>query len=153
MEGKAAECINGFVLNGKNYVEALNLLKERFGSPQLLISTHMQSLLKLPHLTDRDDISKLVSFHNCIESSIRSLLAVGLDAKQYGPLLIPVILVRLPESMKLHVSRTLGRESWEIQPFLTCIKAEIDARESCLHLEFQRENFNAESPTSIAYKH
>ena len=62
------------MLNGRNYIEALNLLKERFGNPQLLISTHMQNLLILPRLTDGDDIEEL-SFHNAIESNIRSLLA------------------------------------------------------------------------------
>ena len=44
-------------------------------------------------------------------------------------------------------SRTLGRESWEIKPFLSCIKAEIDARGSCQYLNLNSEDCRVMTPS------
>ena len=98
-QGPAADCIQGFSLTSKNY-QAKKSLEERFGNPQEIISAHMNVLLKLSKLNN-DSVSRLSSFYNTIESHIRSLLAMGLHPSHYGPLLIPVILERLPDAIKL----------------------------------------------------
>ena len=67
----------------------------------------MNVLLKLPKLNN-DSVAKLTSFYNPIKSKIRSVMTMGLNPSQYGPLLIPVILERLPDSIKLIVTRKLG---------------------------------------------
>ena len=41
LEGPAADCIQGFSLTSKNYEEAKQILEERFGNPQIIISAHM----------------------------------------------------------------------------------------------------------------
>ena len=41
LEGSAADCIQGFSLTSKNYEEAKQILEERFGNPQIIISAHM----------------------------------------------------------------------------------------------------------------
>ena len=106
------------------------MLEERFGNTQVLISTHMNVLLKLPKLNN-DNVTKLTSLYNAVESNIRSLMTMGLNPSHYGPLLIPVILERLPDSIKLIVTRKLGKNNWHISDFINCIKEEIDARENC----------------------
>ena len=40
-QGPAADCIQGFSLTSKNYEEAKQILEERFGNPQIIISAHM----------------------------------------------------------------------------------------------------------------
>ena len=47
LDGPAASCIAGVGLTDGNYNTALDLLKNRFANPQLLISSHMDALLKL----------------------------------------------------------------------------------------------------------
>ena len=106
LEGPAADCIQGFSLASKNYEEEKQLLEERFGNLQVIISAHMNVLLKLPKLNN-DSVSSLSFFYNTIESNIRSLLTMGLSPSHYGPQLIPVILERLPDAMKLLISRKL----------------------------------------------
>ena len=69
----------------KNYIEARNLLEERFGNTQVIISARMNVPLKLPKLNN-DNVAKLTSFYNAVESSIRSLMTMGLNPSQYGPL-------------------------------------------------------------------
>ena len=45
--GIALQSIEGFPLSNENYDQAFALLKERYGNKQLIISTHMNNLIKL----------------------------------------------------------------------------------------------------------
>ena len=58
-------------------------------------------------------------------------MTMGLNLSNYRPLLIPVILERLPDSIKMIVTRKLGKNNWHISDFINCIKEEVDARENC----------------------
>ena len=69
-EGPSADCIQGISLTSKNYEEAKQLLEERFSNPQIIISAHMNVLLKLPKLNN-DSVSRLSSFDNAIESRFK----------------------------------------------------------------------------------
>ena len=140
LEGSAAECIQGFSLTSKNYKEAKKLLEEKFGNPQAIISAHMYVLLKLPKLHN-DSVSRLSSFYNTIESNIHSLLTIGLNPSYYGPLVIPVILERLPDAIELLITRKLGKNNWNILELVDCIKEEVDAREN---YKFSNEELDEE---------
>ena len=129
LEGPAADCVRGFSLTSKNYIEVRKLLEEGFGNTQVIISAHMNVLSKLPKLNN-ENVAKLTSFYNAIESNIGSLMMMGLNPSHYGPLLTPVILERLPDSIKLIVARKLGKNNWHISDFINCIKEEVDAREN-----------------------
>lgn len=45
--GEALGSVSGFTLTSENYKEAITLLQETYGNEQVLISAHMESLLKL----------------------------------------------------------------------------------------------------------
>ena len=64
---------------------------------------------------------------------------MGLNPSHYGSLLIPVILERLPDTIKLLITRKLGKNNWKILELIECIKDEVDARENC---EFSNEILN-----------
>ena len=140
LEWPAADCIQGFSLTSKNYEEAKQLSEERFGNPQAIISAHMNVLLKLPELNN-DSVSRLSSFYNTIESNICPLLTMVLNPSHYGPLLLPVISERLPDAIKLLITRKLGKNNWKILELVECIKEEVDARENC---EFSNEKLDGE---------
>ena len=69
LEGPAAECVRGFSLTSKNYIEAKKLLKDRFGNMQVIISACIKILLKLSQLNN-DNVTKLTSLYNLVESNI-----------------------------------------------------------------------------------
>ena len=69
LEGPAAECVRGFSLTSKNYIEAKKLLKDRFGNMQVIISAYINILLKLPQ-SNNDNVTKLTSLYNVVESNI-----------------------------------------------------------------------------------
>ena len=51
LEGTAFKTIQGLTLTDSNYDAAVSMLKERFGNPQQIISTHMEALLKVANCT------------------------------------------------------------------------------------------------------
>ena len=48
LEGAAAKAIQGLTLSDANYDSAVDLLVERFGKTQAIITAHMEELLKVP---------------------------------------------------------------------------------------------------------
>ena len=51
LEGQAARAIQGLTLSESNYQAAVEILHERFGKTQQIISAQMDELLKLPTCT------------------------------------------------------------------------------------------------------
>ena len=54
-------------------------------------------------------------------------LAISLD--QYGSLLIPVIMLRVPKDISLQIARHTSKEIWSISELLIIIKHEVEAQE------------------------
>ena len=55
LKGEASDAISGLVLSTENYREAIQVLKTRFGNEQILISAHMESLLKVSKIRSKLD--------------------------------------------------------------------------------------------------
>ena len=71
--------------------------------PQQVISAHMDELMKLPQC--QSDLPASLRFvYDNISVHVRGLSALGVTAEQFGSLLIPVIMSKLPEE----VARTCG---------------------------------------------
>ena len=67
-------------LTADYYKVAIDILKDRFGEPQLLISNYMDDLLKLPSVTSVHETKKLRELFNKIEINIRGLNAIGVES-------------------------------------------------------------------------
>jgi hypothetical protein len=129
LEGAAARAIQGLSLTSANYEHAIALLKERFGKPQRVITSHMDELLKIPSC-NKDNPSSLRYVYDKISIHVIGLESLGVSADQYGSLLIPIILDKLPSEIKLQVARKATGEIWEINELLMTIQAEVEAREA-----------------------
>ena len=68
-----ARAITGLPLTEDNYETAIDILRDRFGKPQLLISNHMEALMKLPIVSSVHETKKLRDLYGKIEINIRSL--------------------------------------------------------------------------------
>jgi signal-transduction protein with cAMP-binding, CBS, and nucleotidyltransferase domain len=99
-------------LNSENYQEAIEILKGRFGNEQILISAHMESLLRISKIASRDNIKELRMLYNHVESCVRNLKSLKLDTSGYGSLLIPILKDRLPDEITMIISRKFGEEIW-----------------------------------------
>ena len=59
LKDKALSSVKGLTLSNENYAQALNLLKERFGNPQVLISVHLDALIKIKKVKSVDNVEAL----------------------------------------------------------------------------------------------
>ena len=84
LTGDALNAISGMSSTNENYDSAIQILTERFGKKVVVISSHMDALMKLPVLADNDNTQKFRRVYDKIESHIRSLQGLGVESKNYG---------------------------------------------------------------------
>ena len=90
LAGDALRLQAGLALTTDNYEVALELIERRYGSKQVVISSYMDSLYKLPPIKT-DNVKELREFHDNVEINLRSLEAIGMEPESYGCLLIPIL--------------------------------------------------------------
>ena len=61
---------------------------------------------------------------------MRGLRSLGIGSDQYGSLLIPVIMSKMPPDIRLRIARETKSEVWKIDELLEVIKVEVEAREA-----------------------
>ena len=93
-------------MTNDNYENALKLLKYRYENNQVIISAHMNALVKLPKVRN-NDIHGLRKLYDYIESNIRNLLSPGIETSTHGTLIATLILEKLPQEIKLIVARNV----------------------------------------------
>ena len=129
LEGPAAATITGLALTKENYKIAVDLLRNRYGNKQVIISSHMDLLLKLSRVTLASDIKRVRDVYDKTEINVRSLQALRIKSEMYGSLLIPVMMEKIPEKFRLVVSRKMKSDTWDINELLWAFKQELEARE------------------------
>ena len=99
----------------------------------------MNQILKITKTIASHKAKELRDLYDEIESHVRSLISVGVHSDHYGPLLIPIVLDKSPDEIKLTINRKLGSNNWKIKEFMDILKVEIAARKSC---EFMKHTDN-----------
>ena len=141
IEGPPYSTIAGLALTDSNYEVAVKLLKERFGNRQLIINSHMDALLNVSGVTSSSNIKNVRTLYDTVEQHCRGLDALGVSSDSYGALLIPMLLRKIPEDMRLLVSRKVdGKEGLSLNFLLETFKREIEARERCAASDSHRES-------------
>ena len=131
LTGKAAETIAGLPLTSANYDSAWGLLEKQFGDKQRLIANFMNKLVKISSVAESRDVARLRGFLGQVEVIIRGLQSLSVDESTFGSLLIPILLEKLPEDIKLQVTRLISSEIWDLRELLQLLSKEIEAREKC----------------------
>jgi len=129
--GQALETISGLSLSSANYKEAIKILTERFGNPQVLISAHMDCLIRMSKVVHKNDIIPLRKLYNKIENCVRNLSALKLDASSYGSLLIPLLKDKLPDELNMTIARRFGSDLWTLERLMKFFNDELTAYENC----------------------
>ena len=66
---------------------------------------------------------------------MRAFRSLRINYEHFGPLLKSILLEKLRNTIKLQISRILGKENWNIEQFLSAINQEITARENFEYLK------------------
>ena len=109
LSGNALQNIEGMPLTSDNYIIAKDLLEKRCGNPQLIVSWHMNALLKLDKIVSAN-AKELRNIHDKVEINIRALNTTGVIPEHFEALLIPIVLEKLPNIVRLQISRKLGTD-------------------------------------------
>ena len=75
---------------------------------------------------------------------------MGVNSEQYGSLLIPIIMAKLPAEIRVQVARNTSQDVWEIDSLLDFIQGEIEAREISEKIKAATELVKHPSPLKKA---
>ena len=91
----------------------------------------MNKLLKLKRIASDRDKKAIWLFDDDIESHVRNLDRLGINSQEYGALLAPDIIERLPHQIKLITCRNIKDKIWDLTKILSVIKEELIKHENC----------------------
>ena len=154
LNGDALHAIAGFSSTNDNYKGASALLKNRYGNTQQIIPAHMNALVKMSSV-DNEDLSGLTKFFDYVTSHVRTLVTITVENRNYGSLLSPVILEKLPNELRLIISRNNNENDWNLTKIIDLLNFELKAREAYLlpsHTTAEGKNdFKFSSPSHTSY--
>ena len=129
LQGPALDAVSGLTLTATNYKEAVSVLEKRFGNKQQIVAKHMDILLNTDPVTSSNNLKGLRQMCDTIESQVRGLNSLGVAADSYGSLLSSVLLNKLPQELRLILSRGVGEDEWKLDRLMALLEEEVQARE------------------------
>ena len=84
--------------------------------------------MKIPACTV-DKPAQMRYIHDKVSVHVRGLESFGVNSEQYGSLLIPVIMAKLPNDIKVQIARRTTQDVWKIDTAQEIILKEVDACE------------------------
>ena len=127
----AAATIEGLALTSENYRTAIQLLEQRFRVKQVVINSHMDSLLKLQPVHSSTDTKGLRCLYDQIEAHVRGLKTLDVPDTAYGTFLLPILVSKIPDELRILLSRNMTDDSWELNTLLKNFCEELENRERC----------------------
>ena len=88
----------------------------------------MDEMLKITGCVN-DNASQLRAVYDRISNNIRGLESLGVSSNQYGRLLIPVIMSKMPPEIRVQIARNTAREVWDMSELLEVVLQEVEVRE------------------------
>ena len=128
LKGEAKQAVQGLSMTSKHYDAACKILKDRYGRKERIIFTHIQKLLNIT-IPAKCSVSVLWKLSDDLLAHTRSLEALGIDGDQYGVILTPLVLSRLPQDIRLEWSRDGEGHESDLGFLLTFLEKEIQRRE------------------------
>lgn len=96
LEGNAARTVHGLDA-------AVEMLQERYGKPQIIISEYMDEILKIQPCVEGGRLGPLRYVYDKISVNVRGLVSMGVSSKEYGSLLIPIIMSKRSSDVRLQI--------------------------------------------------
>ena len=135
-----------------NYEEAIEILHKRYKNKQVLVSTHMQKLDKLPRIKFCTVINKLRKTYDQFRVCVRNLKALNIDIITYGAILVPFLTGKLHSETIVVLSRNFQNDFWQLDGLLKILKRKDEAEQRSFSIgtsfEFEQEKRDRNYTTS-----
>ena len=128
----AKSAISGFSLTAANYGSAVQLLKRRFGKPSTIQRAHINELLSVQGVYRERETARLRALYDKIECHYRGLIALKVDEATYSSIVVPTLLEKLPESVRLTMTRGKNFKEWTMDDLLKHLLVEVELREEAV---------------------
>ncbi|GFY44065.1 DUF1758 domain-containing protein [Trichonephila inaurata madagascariensis] len=127
--GSALNTVEGFPISAKAHDEAVELLKNRFANPEILIQAHMNKILSLQFLKNSNDLRSFRKFVDNCNVQLRNLNSLGVSSANYGKILYPMLKL-IPSDLVLDYNKLQQKDSGsDIQQLLSFLTQSLTARE------------------------
>ena len=107
---------------------------------QKVMEVDMDDLLKLPDLGSNCQVKDLRAVLDQLTIHVRGLESLGISAQQYGSLLTPIVMSKLPPDVRLLDARNAKGSLLELGSIMQMLKG-VEAREASFSLKTQESNF------------
>ena len=121
--------ITGFALTSANYEAAVELLKKRFGKKTVIQRTLVNEMLNTRPVCNESDTARLPGLFDFLETKYRALQALNVDERTYCEIVVPMLLERIPESIRLTITRGKQYLEWTLKDLLDSLLTEVELRE------------------------
>ena len=126
LTGEAKNSVSGIFLSNENYQVAVELLKERYGDKQAVVTSHYTEMINLKQAPNNP--KGLRNLYNQVEKHLRSLKALDQDTDQ--DLFISMITSKLPKDVLVQLEVQKGaRNPWTVKELRERFNDYIAARE------------------------
>ena len=115
VEQPAKSSIAGFALTAVNYLAAVEVLRGRFGNKTVVQRAYINELLNVKPVFKANDTERLRNFFDTIET--------------YSEIVVPTVLNKLPEVVRLTITRDKEHLKWNVKDFVDALQAEVELRE------------------------
>ena len=128
------ESIRVLLITNENYGIALKILRERYANKQVLISSYIESFVKVQPITSMKNVSWLRAMYDLIDRNVRNLSSLGVPSDTYGKLLFHLLIKKILHSLRLVISWEFDDKVWDLKKMLKYFKKELFAKERCASL-------------------
>ena len=143
----ARSAIAGFSLTSANYKAAIQLPKKRYGKEKVIQRAYINDLLNLEPIYGERDTERLRTMYDFAETKYRASEALGVDQETYSAIVVPSLLEKLPEQLRLTITRGEDHHEWNLEQLLDVLGHEVELRE-----EYNRSARHARSPRDESMK-
>ena len=120
MAGQVLATITGLTLNSENYKKALNILIDRYGNPQVLISVHMETLIKITRVKIMENLEALRKLDIGIEHCMRKFNVWLLTCSTFER--------KILDELNMIIFRKFSGNVWTLELTLKYFNEELQAK-------------------------
>ena len=127
--GNVMTCVSSLNIRNENHDMAVKILKGRYENSQMLISSHIEALVKLNSVKHKNYVKGLRKIYDQVESIIGNLYSLNVDQKSDGTFLVDLLNEKLLSEICVVISRRFGEEIWTLTFMLEILEIELFAEE------------------------